>query len=85
MSPPQASPRLSRGDLLPRIVEPPPGPRSREISRGLDRHLAPGLSTVVAGKPSLVWEEALGSNVLDVDGNVFLDLTAGFGVAFRSN
>lgn len=84
MCPPQAPPsppRLSRGDLPPRIVEPPPGPRSREISRGLDRHLAPGLSTVVAGEPSLVWEEALGSNVLDVDGNVFLDLTAGFGVA----
>jgi 4-aminobutyrate aminotransferase-like enzyme len=36
---------------------------------------------VVAGEPSLVWQEALGSNVLDVDGNVFLDLTAGFGVA----
>ena len=30
---------------------------------------------------TLVWQEALGSNVLDVDGNRFLDLTSGFGVA----
>jgi acetylornithine/succinyldiaminopimelate/putrescine aminotransferase len=29
----------------------------------------------------MVWQEALGGNVLDVDGNLFLDLTAGFGVA----
>src|SRR6185295_12891588 len=55
--------------------------RSRELSAGLDRFLAPGISTIVSGEPSLVWEEALGSNVLDVDDNVFLDLTAGFGVA----
>ena len=32
-------------------------------------------------RPALVWAEALGANVLDVDGNRFLDLTAGFGVA----
>lgn len=29
----------------------------------------------------MLWEEALGSNVLDIDGNRYLDLTAGFGVA----
>lgn len=29
----------------------------------------------------MLWEEALGGNVLDIDGNRFLDLTAGFGVA----
>jgi 4-aminobutyrate aminotransferase-like enzyme len=62
-------------------VVPPPGPRSRALSLGLDRHVAPGISTVVGGEPSLVWQEALGANVLDVDGNLFVDLTAGFGVA----
>ncbi len=36
---------------------------------------------MVGSQPSLVWEEALGANVLDVDGNLFVDLTAGFGVA----
>lgn len=29
----------------------------------------------------IVWAEAVGQNVTDVDGNVFVDLTAGFGVA----
>jgi 4-aminobutyrate aminotransferase/(S)-3-amino-2-methylpropionate transaminase len=29
----------------------------------------------------IVWSEALGANVRDVDGNVYVDLTAGFGVA----
>ena len=29
----------------------------------------------------IVWKEALGSNAKDVDGNIFVDLTAGFGVA----
>lgn len=76
-----SSPRLLRGDELPRIVAPPPGERSREISAGLERHLAPGISTVALGQPSLVWQEAIGANVLDVDGNVFVDLTSGFGVA----
>lgn len=78
---PPHPPRLIRGDLPPNIVAPPPGPRSREFSAGLDLHLAPGISTVVGGEPSLVWQEALGANVLDVDGNVFVDLTSGFGVA----
>jgi 4-aminobutyrate aminotransferase-like enzyme len=29
----------------------------------------------------IVWRQALGANVLDVDGNRYLDMTAGFGVA----
>ncbi|MCO4743951.1 MAG: aspartate aminotransferase family protein [Proteobacteria bacterium] len=29
----------------------------------------------------IVWDEALGANVKDADGNVFVDLVAGFGVA----
>ncbi len=78
---PSRPPQLLRGDLPPHIVASPPGPRSREISAGLDRLVAPGISTVVQGEASLVWQEALGANVLDVDGNVFVDLTAGFGVA----
>jgi 4-aminobutyrate aminotransferase-like enzyme len=34
-----------------------------------------------AAAPSVLWQEARGANVLDVDGNRFLDLTSGFGVA----
>src|SRR6185295_7205878 len=76
-----AMPGLERGDLPPRIVVPPPGPRSRALSAGLERFVAPGISTVAPGRPALVWQEACGANVLDADGNRFIDLTAGFGVA----
>jgi 4-aminobutyrate aminotransferase/(S)-3-amino-2-methylpropionate transaminase len=31
--------------------------------------------------PPIFWAEARGANVRDVDGNIFIDLTAGFGVA----
>lgn len=71
---------MSFGKLLPSIVAPPPGPRSRLLSRGLAAE-APGVNTLSGGAPSLVWEEARGANVRDVDGNVFIDLTSGFGVA----
>jgi 4-aminobutyrate aminotransferase-like enzyme len=69
---------------LPRIVAPPPGPRSRELSARLGELEAPGVNTVsggVAGQPSILWEEAHGATVQDVDGNLYLDMTSGFGVA----
>ena len=73
--------RLPRGDLAPRLLTPVPGPRSRALSRRLAAHEAPGINTLVAGAPGLLWEEARGANVLDLDGNRFVDLTSGFGVA----
>ena len=74
--------RLVRGNLRPRMVGPPPGPKSRELSLKLGAAEAPGINTLGAnGEPTVVWEEALGANVLDVDGNVYVDLTSGFGVA----
>jgi 4-aminobutyrate aminotransferase-like enzyme len=73
--------RLARGDLLPKILTPPPGPRAQQLSRSLARWEAPGVNTLLAGAPNVLWQEAKGANVLDVDGNRFLDLTSGFGVA----
>jgi acetylornithine/succinyldiaminopimelate/putrescine aminotransferase len=72
---------VTLGDLPPRIVVPPPGPRARELSRGLLRWEAPGVNTILPGSDSILWEEAAGANVRDVDGNVYVDLTSGFGVA----
>lgn len=72
------------GDLLPQIVSPPPGPRSRALSADLRALEAPGVNTLPGGDPaaaSVLWEEASGANVRDVDGNIYIDLTAGFGVA----
>ena len=73
--------RLRRGDLPPRILHDPPGPESRRLARQIARYEAPGINTLRLDGTTLVWEEALGSNVLDVDDNRFIDLTAGFGVA----
>jgi 4-aminobutyrate aminotransferase-like enzyme len=74
--------RLAGGAEAPRIVAPPPGPASRALSARLARAEAPGVDTLgPRDEPAVVWREALGANVLDVDGNVYLDLTAGFGVA----
>ncbi|HET9229594.1 MAG TPA: aspartate aminotransferase family protein [Thermoanaerobaculia bacterium] len=60
-----------------------PGPRSRELSRRIAEAEAPGINTLPAipGAVSLFWEEAEGSQVRDVDGNLYIDLTSGFGVA----
>lgn len=58
-----------------------PGPRSRELSGQLARYEAPGVNTLYRGEPSIVWAQAEGSHVVDVDGNRFLDLTSGFGAA----
>ncbi len=72
---------MTFGDLPPEIVVPPPGPRSRELSAALGRFEAPGINTLAGGEPAILWEEARGANVRDVDGNLYIDLTSGFGVA----
>jgi 4-aminobutyrate aminotransferase-like enzyme len=74
----------SAGDQLPRIVHPPPGPRSRALALDLARLEAPGVNTIdeaPAAEPPILWEAARGANVRDVDGNRYVDLTSGFGVA----
>jgi 4-aminobutyrate aminotransferase-like enzyme len=67
------------------MVTPPPGPRSIELARRLAEVEAPGVNTVPSGRSPeqgpILWQEALGANVLDVDGNTYIDLTSGFGVA----
>lgn len=77
VSPPSV---LHNGDLLPAMRCPPPGPKALENSRRLAACEAPGINTLGFG-PAIQWQEARGANVLDVDGNVYIDLTAGFGVA----
>lgn len=68
------------GTRLPHIVVPPPGPRARALSLEIERFEAPGINAVQDGV-AMVWRTARGSNVWDVDGNRYIDLTAGFGVA----
>lgn len=71
---------LGSGELLPRIVTAPPGPRSRELAERLRRCESPNITFVAEDSP-VFWREARGANVLDVDGNIYIDLTAAFAVA----
>ncbi|VVM04335.1 4-aminobutyrate aminotransferase / (S)-3-amino-2-methylpropionate transaminase [Methylacidimicrobium tartarophylax] len=57
-----------------------PGPRSSMLCAGLRRWESRNVTFLSAEFP-VFWEQAEGVNVWDVDGNRYLDLTAGFGVA----
>src|SRR5271156_223580 len=66
--------------MLPELVTRIPGPKSRKLAKQLRAHESRNV-TYVSRKFPVFWERAQGANVWDVDGNRFLDLTSGFGVA----
>ncbi len=66
--------------MLPDLITPIPGPRSRKLAKELRAHESRNVTYVSPGFP-VFWERAQGANVWDVDGNRFIDLTSGFGVA----
>ena len=66
--------------MLPGLLTSIPGPRSRQLAVELREHESRNITFVSPGFP-IFWERAHGPNVWDVDGNRFLDLTSGFGVA----
>jgi 4-aminobutyrate aminotransferase-like enzyme len=67
-----------RGDELPEILVPPPGPRSRAAAKRLRR--AEGAAIWGREEAPVVWSRARGAVVEDLDGNRYLDFTSGFGV-----
>lgn len=70
------------GTALPRIVAPPPGHNSRWLAEsGAGFEPGPSLG-IVNGRIPIGWLGARGANVVDVDGNRYVDLTGGFGGAF---
>jgi 4-aminobutyrate aminotransferase / (S)-3-amino-2-methylpropionate transaminase / 5-aminovalerate transaminase len=68
------------GELLPSVVVPPPGPASQALAHELAELESPNVTYLARDFP-VFWEAARGANVRDVDGNVFVDLTAAFAVA----
>ena len=84
-----SAPPLPSGTELPRLLSALPGPRAIGALRALARVESPAFTARRArraertGSPHdpVVWSCARGANVVDVDGNVFVDMTAGFGVA----
>jgi len=69
------------GEQLPKIKVKPPGPMSKSLAEKLIKHESKGVSSIAIGKIPITWEKAKGCNVLDVDGNVYIELTGGFTVA----
>lgn len=80
---------MSAGWALPEVAGTLPGPNGISLVDVLARHESPGITHRRArqgearglGKDPIAWVRAAGANVWDADGNRFVDLTAGFGVA----
>lgn len=78
---------VNLGDSLPNVRVPPPGPASRAWASRLEHVESPAFGRrredrgVRAGGDALpiVYASAKGSNIEDADGNVYVDLAAGFG------
>ncbi len=77
------------GRALPALLTKVPGPASVALIDILARHESPGV-TARRGRANearglerdpIVWARSRGANVWDADGNRYLDLTSGFGVA----
>jgi 4-aminobutyrate aminotransferase-like enzyme len=68
------------GTELPRIVVEPPGPESRRLATELREVESRNITYVGADAPIFLSGGA-GANLQDVDGNVYIDLSAAFAVA----
>ena len=68
------------GEQLPDLRTEVPGPASRALADRLRRVESRNITRLDEHGP-IFWDTAAGANVRDADGNVFIDLTAGFGVA----
>ncbi|HIE69293.1 MAG TPA: aspartate aminotransferase family protein, partial [Planctomycetes bacterium] len=82
------------GTQLPNIVSEIPGPNSRLQVETLGSHECPAITARRDRRARalssdhddpIVWQEAVGANVRDADGNIFVDLTSGFGVALAGH
>jgi 4-aminobutyrate aminotransferase/(S)-3-amino-2-methylpropionate transaminase len=75
-----SAPADAFGEALPLLQTQLPGPASRALALRLARVESRNI-TKLKPRPPIFWADARGANVRDVDGNILLDLTAGFGVA----
>jgi 4-aminobutyrate aminotransferase-like enzyme len=75
--------------MLPAVRGTVPGAASKALLDRLARHECPAITArrerrakhlAAEHDDPIVWKRAAGANVEDVDGNVFVDMTAGFGV-----
>ncbi|MGB5285863.1 MAG: aminotransferase class III-fold pyridoxal phosphate-dependent enzyme, partial [Polyangiales bacterium] len=84
---------MQPGDALPSIQRPIPSAAGQRWVERLAATECPALTTrrkrraelSGASHDPIVWVEAQGANVVDADGNRYVDLTSGFGVAFAGH
>jgi 4-aminobutyrate aminotransferase/(S)-3-amino-2-methylpropionate transaminase len=75
------------GTELPSLVTAPPGPASQAWVERLIAVECPAITArrarrvAAGGTDPIVWAEARGANVIDADGNRYVDLSAGFAVS----
>ena len=74
------NPPLISGRDLPAIRVRPPGPISAAMGQRLHDVESRNI-TFVGPEWPVFWSQALGANVADADGNIYIDLTSAFGVA----
>jgi 4-aminobutyrate aminotransferase/(S)-3-amino-2-methylpropionate transaminase len=80
-------PEAPDGRSLPDVRVPPPGPRSREAAARLAARESPAVDARRKARAEesgeehapIVYAAGAGANVVDVDGNRYVDLAAGFG------
>ncbi len=65
----------------PKIVVTPPGPKSEELFSRIQTKIPQRVYGLINPVHRVMWESAKGDTVRDVDGNVYVDLTAGFHMA----
>jgi 4-aminobutyrate aminotransferase/(S)-3-amino-2-methylpropionate transaminase len=78
---------VTLGQELPLVKTAPPGPRSRELAARLSAVECPAFDARREAREEasgaehapIVYAEGRGANVVDVDGNRYVDLVAGFG------
>jgi 4-aminobutyrate aminotransferase len=76
-TPPGAVRWLFDGEAVPQIRTPPPGPRARALLERDAHYTSPSYTRVYP----LAVERGSGAVIRDLDGNLFLDFTAGIAVA----
>ena len=69
-----------KGDQLPEMITTIPGPRSTALAKEL-RSVECRAITYIDDSFPVFWEAARGSNVLDVDGNLYIDASGAFAVS----
>lgn len=75
------------GDALPALVSAVPGPQAQAWVQRLAEVECPAITArrtkrnLAGGRDPIVWAQARGANVVDVDGNRYVDLSAGFAVS----